>query len=195
MTPGIEGHQHYSNCLERNKYNRCICVIHSYDMTLSLCSFVITKLAVKTSRLRKHALDRKDFIKTNFVLLKTLVTFFIIFTLMDFPCVTQSYTIDRAAVARNGSMDKFWKRWSGLKCVLLAWKPLLKVTFCVIIAWAIPSDVKKSFCYRWVAWGDASSLNCKYFLEMLGYYPSIPNIPSCARVSKSVRTSQKCHKT
>ena len=64
---------------------------------------------------------------------------------MDFLCVTQSHTIDRTAVARNGSMDKFWKRWSGLKCVLLAWKPLLKVTFCVIIAWAIPSDVKKVF--------------------------------------------------
>ena len=29
---------------------------------------------------------------------------------------------------------------------------------------------------------DASSLNCKYFLEMLGHYPSIPNIPSCASV-------------
>ena len=43
------------------------------------------------------------------------------------------------------------------------------------------------------SWGDASGLNCKYFLEMLGYYPSIPNIPSCARVSKSVCMSQKCH--
>ena len=43
------------------------------------------------------------------------------------------------------------------------------------------------------AWGDASGLNCKYFLERLRYYPSIPNIPSCARVSKSVRMSQKCH--
>ena len=30
----------------------------------------------------------------------------------------------------------------------------------------------------------------KYFLEMLGYCPSIPNIPSCARVSKSVRMSE-----
>ena len=29
------------------------------------------------------------------------------FHLMGFPCVTQSHTIDRAAVARNGSMDKF----------------------------------------------------------------------------------------
>ena len=41
-------------------------------------------------------------------------------------------------------------------------------------------------------WGDASGLKCKYFLEMLGYYPSIRNIPSCARVSKPVRISQKC---
>ena len=40
------------------------------------------------------------------------------------------------------------------------------------------------------SWGDVSGLNCKYFLEMLGYYPSIPNIPSCARVSKSVRKSE-----
>ena len=35
--------------------------------------------------------------------------------------------------------------------------------------------------------GDASGFNCKYFLEILGYYPSIPNILSCARVSKSAR--------
>ena len=41
-----------------------------------------------------------------------------------------------------------------------------------------------------IAWGDASVLNCKYLLEMLGYYPSIPNIPSYARVSKSVRMSE-----
>ena len=45
----------------------------------------------------------------------------------------------------NGSMDKFSKRWSRLKWILLAWKPLLKVKFCVIIAWEIPSDVKKVF--------------------------------------------------
>ena len=41
-----------------------------------------------------------------------------------------------------------------------------------------------------IALGDTSVLNCKYLLEMLGYYPSIPNIPSCARVSKSVRMSE-----
>ena len=35
-TPGIERHQHYSNCLDRNKYNRCICAIRGYDMSLSL---------------------------------------------------------------------------------------------------------------------------------------------------------------
>ena len=40
-------------------------------------------------------------------------------------------------------MDKFSKRWSGLKWILLVWKPLLKVTLCVIIALEIPSDVKK----------------------------------------------------
>ena len=67
-TPGIERHQYYSNCLERNKYNRCICVTRGYDMSLSLCIFIIKKLAVKTSRLHKHVLDRKDFIKTNLVL-------------------------------------------------------------------------------------------------------------------------------
>ena len=40
-------------------------------------------------------------------------------------------------------MDKFSKKWSGLKWILLAWKPLLKVTLCVIITLEIPSDVKK----------------------------------------------------
>ena len=50
-TPGIERHQHYSNCLDRNKYNRCICAIRGYDMSLSLCSLVLA-LAVKTSRFR-----------------------------------------------------------------------------------------------------------------------------------------------
>ena len=79
-TPGKDRHQHYSNCLERNNNNRCICVIHSYDMSLSLCSFVIRKLAVKTSRLHNRVLDRKDFIKTNLVLSKTLVIFGIILT-------------------------------------------------------------------------------------------------------------------
>ena len=74
---------------------------------------------------------------------------------MGFLCVTQSHTIDRPTVARNGSMDKCWKRWSGLKCILLAWKSPLKVTFCVIVVWAIPSDVKKFF-YCWVG------ISCEY---------------------------------
>ena len=43
-TPGIERHQHYSNCLDRNKYNRCICAIRGYDMSLSLCSLVLKKI-------------------------------------------------------------------------------------------------------------------------------------------------------
>ena len=46
-----------------------------------------------------------------------------------------------------------------------------------------PLNIPISIC----SWGDVSSLNCKYFL---GCYPSIPNIPSCARVSKSVRMSE-----
>ena len=79
-----------------------------------------------------------------------------ILTLMGFLCVTQSHTINRTAVARNCNMDKFWKRLSGLKCILLAWKPLLKVIFCVIIAWEIPSDVKIVFCYCWVG------ISCEY---------------------------------
>ena len=43
-TPGIERHQHYSNCLDRNKYNRCICAIRGYDMSLSLWSFILKKI-------------------------------------------------------------------------------------------------------------------------------------------------------
>ena len=46
-----------------------------------------------------------------------------------------------------------------------------------------PLNIPISIC----SWGDVSGLNCKYFL---GCYPSIPNIPSCARVSKSVRMSE-----
>ena len=75
---------------------------------------------------------------------------------MGFLCVTQSHTIDSPTVARNGSMYKCWKRWSGLKCILLAWKPPLKVAFCVIVVWAIPSDVKKFFFYCWVG------ISCEY---------------------------------
>ena len=52
------------------------------------------------------------------------------------------------------------------------------------------SLVIDSFIFCILTSGDASGLNCKYFLEMLGYYPSIPNIPSCARVSKSVCMSE-----
>ena len=90
---------------------------------------------------------------------------------MGFLCVTQSHTIDRTAVARNGSMDKFWKWWSGLKCMLLAWKPLLKVKFCAIIAWEIPSDVKQIFCYCWVGfnceYGRCSNINQQFVLTRL----------------------------
>ena len=49
-------------------------------MSLSLSSFVIKKLAVKTSRLHKHVLDRKDFTNTNLILSKTLVIFCITLT-------------------------------------------------------------------------------------------------------------------
>ena len=90
---------------------------------------------------------------------------------MGFLCVTQSHTIDCTAVARNGGMDKFWKWWSGLKCILLAWKPLLKVKFCAIIAWEIPSDVKKIFCYCWVGfnceYGRCSNINQQFVFTRL----------------------------
>ena len=92
-TPGKDRHQHYSNCLERNNNNRCICVIHSYDMSLSLCSFVIRKLAVKGS---------KGFYKDQPCSVKNVGHLRYHSHLMGFLCVMQSHTNDRTAVARNG---------------------------------------------------------------------------------------------
>ena len=90
---------------------------------------------------------------------------------MGFLCVTQSHTIDRTAVARNGSMDKFWKWWSGLKCILLAWKPLLKVNFFRNYSLGNSFWCKKIFCYCWVGfnceYGRCSNINQQFVFTRL----------------------------
>ena len=98
-TPGKDRHQHCSNCLERNNNNRCICVIHSYDMSLSLCLF-------ENWQWKPHVyincFRSKGFYKDQPCFVKNVGHLRYHSHLMGFLCVMQSHTNDRTAVARNG---------------------------------------------------------------------------------------------